>query len=106
MAVTAFADELKRARSTVRAARVQALLASRPRDPRREHALLVGHNIRRLRQGRGLSQGQLAAMLDIERPHLSDWERGVHEPGPRSLARIAELLHAGWQDFYGPPAHW
>ena len=61
----------------------------------------VGPNIVRAREARGMTQGQLARLSGIKRQHLSDWERGVHEPRPRSLRRIAQVLDLPFGYFYG-----
>lgn len=53
--------------------------------------ILVGRAIVHGRHRLELTQGQLARQLGIDPRQLSEWERGIHEPGDRHLA---ELMHA------------
>jgi ribosome-binding protein aMBF1 (putative translation factor) len=61
-------------------------------DRRRTRAQLVGANIRRARERAFLSQAALAERLGIRHHHLSDYERGLHEPSAVRLERIADIL--------------
>jgi transcriptional regulator with XRE-family HTH domain len=61
-------------------------------EHRRARAKLVGANIRLARKLFGASQQQLALLLGVKQPYLSDWERGVHEPSPARLNQIANIL--------------
>jgi PAS domain S-box-containing protein len=63
-------------------------------------AQVVGINIREARELAGLSQRQLAVMLEIDRRQLSDWERGIWQPRPHNLRKIAAALNQPLQDFY------
>jgi DNA-binding transcriptional regulator YiaG len=67
-------------------------------DPRIYRARLVGRNIRLRRAQLQMSQQQLACSLDARQHHVSDWERGIHEPGAASIARLSEALNVapGW----------
>ena len=38
---------------------------------------MLSENIRRLRESKGLSQGELAVRLNVVRQTVSKWERGV-----------------------------
>ena len=68
--------------------------------------MTLGTTIKRLRQARGWTQGQLAMRSGVEQSHLSKIEREVHETvNARVLARIAMALQvsadelmeeAGW----------
>lgn len=53
---------------------------------------LLGKNVRREREARGLSQEELAFRAGMKRPYLSDLERGVRNPSVRALGRLAEAL--------------
>ena len=53
---------------------------------------LFGARIRELRKARGLTQDQLADILDIEQKHVSLIELGKSYPSLDRLARIAEAL--------------
>jgi PAS domain S-box-containing protein len=55
------------------------------------HRQLVGRNIVLARNACGQSQEHLAALLNVKRVHLSDWERGIHAPAGGTLERIAAI---------------
>lgn len=55
---------------------------------------LLGENVRRLRNERGLSQEELAFRAGMKRSYLSDLERGTRNPTVRALGRLAEALEA------------
>lgn len=52
----------------------------------------VGLNVRRLREGRGLSQEELAFEAELHRTYISGVERGVRNPTVTVLAKIAKAL--------------
>ncbi len=54
--------------------------------------VLLGQNVRRLRQQRGLSQEELALDAGMKRSYLSDLERGTRNPSVKALGRLAEAL--------------
>jgi predicted transcriptional regulator len=62
-------------------------------DPRPE-ATTLGAALVRHRQGRGQSQRQLAAVLDVDPATLANWERGARQPTGRFLTRANEVLKA------------
>lgn len=41
---------------------------------------MLSENIRRLRESKGLSQGELAVRLNVVRQTVSKWERGLSVP--------------------------
>lgn len=53
---------------------------------------LFGARIRELRKARGMTQDQLAELLDIEQKHVSLIELGKSYPSLDRLTRIAEAL--------------
>jgi len=53
---------------------------------------LLGARIKELRNGRGLSQEQLAERLEIDTKHLSRLETGVNAPTIDRLELIASVL--------------
>ena len=60
-------------------------------------AQIVGRNIAIARKLAGMSQAQLATLVDVPRPYVSDWERGRHEPRAASFERLTEALeHPRW----------
>ena len=44
------------------------------------------------RSERGLSQGQLAALIGVSQPQVSRWEAGDHMPTVETLVRLADRL--------------
>lgn len=52
----------------------------------------LGYEIRQKRIELGLTQGELAPMLAIQRSHLSDLERGIHLPNPKTRLAIERVL--------------
>jgi transcriptional regulator with XRE-family HTH domain len=54
--------------------------------------VLLGRNVRRCRQARGLSQEQLAFEAGMKRSYLSELERGLRNPSVRALGRLAAAL--------------
>lgn len=55
---------------------------------------IVGANVRRLRQSRGLTQEQLAHDAGIDLTYLGGIERGRRNPSLAVLVRVAEALRA------------
>lgn len=53
---------------------------------------IVGENIRKKREEKGLSQEALAGALNVTRQTVSSWETGRTEPDLDTLHRIAQLL--------------
>lgn len=64
----------------------------------------LGEQIRRIRQGRGLDQGQLAAKCRLERTALSRAESGERKVSALELTRIAEALDVDLIDLMSRPA--
>ena len=56
--------------------------------------VVVGRNIRRLREERGLTQEKLAVDAEIDLTYLGGIERGKRNPSLLVLARIAIALRA------------
>ena len=54
--------------------------------------IVVGRNIRRLRQERGLSQEDLADEIGVHRTYMGGVERGERNLTLRSLEHLAERL--------------
>jgi transcriptional regulator with XRE-family HTH domain len=53
---------------------------------------ILGRNVRRLRQQRGLTQEQLAFEAKIDLTYMGGIERGKRNPSLLVMARIAEAL--------------
>jgi transcriptional regulator with XRE-family HTH domain len=73
-----------------------------PRDVRDAFAA----NLRRLRQGKGISQEELTYAAGINRSYMSKLEKGASYPGLEIIAKLATVLEvepaelikmAGWQ---------
>ena len=54
--------------------------------------ITTGEKIRIARTKAGLSQGELADRLDVTRSLIGQYERGVRNPKPSTLQRIADAL--------------
>lgn len=54
--------------------------------------LALAHNLRELRELRGLSQEDLALEAEVDRTYVSQIERGICNPSLRVLQQIAYTL--------------
>ncbi|HEV7487713.1 MAG TPA: helix-turn-helix transcriptional regulator [Thermoanaerobaculia bacterium] len=54
--------------------------------------VIFGRQLRQLRLARGLTQQQLAALIDSNHPFISNMERGLTLPGLAMLRRLADAL--------------
>jgi transcriptional regulator with XRE-family HTH domain len=54
--------------------------------------------IRDLREATGLTQAELANRLEVATATLRNWERGMHRPKGRNLARLATALGVDWRE--------
>lgn len=52
--------------------------------------------IKKARLHRGLTQVQLAALLDVPQPRVSEWESGKHIPNAETIERIEEVLNVSF----------
>jgi transcriptional regulator with XRE-family HTH domain len=59
---------------------------------KRDWRALVGANIRRIRQGKRMTQEQLAFEAEIDLTYMGGIERGKRNPSLLVLARIADAL--------------
>jgi len=55
---------------------------------------LLGAQIREIRKARGLTQEQLAEMIDVEQKHVSRIESGKNYPSIDRLEKMAAALNA------------
>lgn len=62
---------------------------------------LVGMNIRKLREARGLTQEELASGAELKQSHISKLESGVSEGSLSSLRRIADVLNVPISELLG-----
>lgn len=61
----------------------------------------LGGRIRDARRARGWTQTRLADLMGVRQPSVSDWENGVSAPDPKTLWRLAEILHVPLLKLYG-----
>jgi transcriptional regulator with XRE-family HTH domain len=61
--------------------------------PNRDRTLSAfGRNVARIRNERGFSQDKLAELASLDRTYISGIERGVRNPGIKTVLRIAKAL--------------
>lgn len=53
---------------------------------------MIGTLIKAARQARKLTQKQVGEALGILPQHVQAWEAGRRNPGPKHLAKLAEVL--------------
>ena len=63
---------------------------------------VVGRNVRRLRESRGLTQEQLAFEAQIDLTYVGGIERGRRNPSLMVMARLAEALGAELKELLEP----
>lgn len=63
---------------------------------------VVGRNVRRLREGRGMTQEQLAFDARIDLTYVGGIERGRRNPSLMVMARLAEALGAELKELLEP----
>lgn len=52
----------------------------------------IGARIKKARKLRGMSQDELAELVGVSQPSVSEWERGVSNPTMDSLGMVAKVL--------------
>lgn len=63
---------------------------------------VVGRNVRRLRESRGMTQEQLAFDARIDLTYVGGIERGRRNPSLMVMARLAEALGAELKELLEP----
>jgi transcriptional regulator with XRE-family HTH domain len=63
---------------------------------------VVGGNVRRLRQARGMTQEQLAHDAQLDLTYVGGIERGRRNPSLLAMARLADALGAEPADLVRP----
>lgn len=53
---------------------------------------MIGPTIKTARQAHGLTLAEVGNALGILPQHVQAWEAGRRNPGPRHLAKLAEVL--------------
>ncbi len=61
----------------------------------------IGQRLARLRRERGLTQVELAQMIDVSQPVLSDYERGTLRLHGQLIARLARILRVSADELLG-----
>ena len=56
--------------------------------------------IRDLRESAGLTQGELASELGVDRSSVTKWETGKSKPRTEDLPRLAEVLQCSVNDLF------
>ena len=64
---------------------------------------LVGRNVKRVRQERGLTQEQLAELSGFSQQYISGLERGRRNPTIVSIYELATALGVGYLELLRPP---
>ena len=59
-----------------------------------------GKRVRELRKSRGLTQEQIAELINIEPPNVSKMENGMHFPQPDKIEKIAKALNVEIYDLF------
>ncbi len=59
---------------------------------RESDGVIFGRHLRELRLARGLTQQQVASMIESNHPYISNMERGLTLPGLAMLLRLAVAL--------------
>ena len=65
-----------------------------------ELARLVGFNIKRLRQRKGLSQEEMAEMLSLSKNYISLLENGIKFPSADTLSKLSSVLDTECSVFF------
>jgi transcriptional regulator with XRE-family HTH domain len=72
--------------------------------PRDDVDIAVGATIRLLRQGRGMSQGALAAAVGVSFQQVQKYESGANRVSASMLSKIAETLEVQIAELFGAGA--
>ncbi|ACY17263.1 helix-turn-helix transcriptional regulator [Haliangium ochraceum] len=72
-------------------------------SPTRDTGAHLAHNVKQLREARGMSQAQIAKLAGIPRPTWSTLERGDGNPTLSVLLRAAAALQVSLEELVAPP---
>ncbi len=61
----------------------------------------IGNKIRKFREERGLSQKQLAEMINVSNSRISNWEQGINRPDADIIADICGALEVSPSELLG-----
>lgn len=65
---------------------------------------MLGENLKRVRESRGVTQEELAEQVHVVRQTVSKWEKGLSVPDSDILMAIAETLNVSMSDLMGADA--
>lgn len=65
--------------------------------------IIIGENIKRIRKQKGLTQQQLADVLNVKRAAISKYEKGIVSPNSEQLWKIADALGVRLQHLIEDP---
>lgn len=63
-----------------------------------KHYELIGPEVVRIREERGLSQADLARAIGVTRPSMSQLEAGIRQPSAARALKIADVLEVTFAD--------
>jgi transcriptional regulator with XRE-family HTH domain len=66
----------------------------------RQIKTIVGENLCSARRAQGMTQRDLAKVIDTDAAQVSRWERGAVRPNDTTLARLAEALNVEFAWFF------
>lgn len=58
-------------------------------------------NVKRLREQKGISQAELAAMVDVTQPMIAQYEKGLKIPSIITGAELAKVLGTTCEELLG-----
>ena len=62
---------------------------------------IVGNNIRRVRMARSLTQTDLASCIGVNQRTISNWEKGIRDPGTDNIRSLADALEIAPTELIG-----
>jgi transcriptional regulator with XRE-family HTH domain len=69
----------------------------------RQIKTIVAQNLVTARKAKGLTQRQLATLIDTDAFQVSRWERGANRPTDATLVRLAQALDVEFVQFFIDP---
>jgi transcriptional regulator with XRE-family HTH domain len=66
----------------------------------RQIKTIIAENLAASRKAKGLTQRQLAVLIDTDPFQVSRWERAANRPNDATLVRLAEALEVDFVTFF------
>ena len=63
--------------------------------------MLIGEVVKNKRKERNISQEELACLLNVSRPTVSDWERNIVTPNVENVVSMAEIFGCSIDELFG-----